>query len=80
MKLQQKISQDHNKSFLNRTMEVLIDEKSSAEEDLYIGRTQFDAPSVDGEVFVRARDLKAGDFVKVKMTDTMEYDLVGEAI
>jgi len=80
MKLQQKISQDHNRSFLNRTMEVLIDEKSSAEEDLYIGRTQFDAPSVDGEVFVRARDLKAGDFVKVKMIDTMEYDLVGESI
>ena len=35
---------------------------------------------VDGEVFVKAKGLKPGDFVRVKITDTLEYDLVGEHI
>ncbi len=79
MELQQKISQDYNSSFLNRTIDVLIDEKQK-NGNTYIGRTQFDAPSVDGEVFVKGRSLKPGDFVKAKITDTLEYDLVGEAV
>ena len=79
MRLQQKISRDYNKSFLNRRIEVLIDEKSK-DKNVYIGRTQFDAPSVDGQVFVKGENLKAGSFVEVKIRDTLEYDLVGETI
>jgi ribosomal protein S12 methylthiotransferase len=77
MSTQQKISQDINKRFLGSTMEVLIDEK---EKDLYLGRSQYDAPEVDGIVYVSSKGvLEPGDFVKVKITDTLEYDLVGEA-
>ena len=77
MSTQQKISQDINKRFLGSTMEVLIDEK---EKDLYLGRSQYDAPEVDGIVYVSSKSLlEPGDFVKVKITDTLEYDLVGEA-
>lgn len=76
MSLQQKISMDVNKEFKGKVMDVLIDEK---EKDCYLGRTQYDAPCVDGLVYVNSkRMLKAGDFVKVKITDTLEYDLVGE--
>jgi ribosomal protein S12 methylthiotransferase len=46
----------------------------------YIGRTYADAPEVDGTVFVNSkRTLKPGDFVDVKIVDTLEYDLVAEA-
>ena len=46
-----------------------------------MGRSQYDAPEVDGVVYVKcARALKPGDFVKVKVTDTLEYDLVGEVV
>ena len=76
MSLQQEISRDINKGFLGETIEVLIDE---CDEGKYIGRSQYDAPEVDGQVYVNSKKtLRPGDFVKVKITDTLEYDLVGE--
>lgn len=78
MLLQQKISQEINKKFLGRIMDVLIEEK---EKTYYLGRTQYDAPEVDGLIYVNSKKiLEAGDFVKVKITDTLEYDLVAEAL
>lgn len=77
MSCQQKISVSVNAGFLGKTLEVLIDAK---EKDCYLGRTAYDAPEVDGGVFVKSdRKLEPGDFVSVKITDTLEYDLVGEA-
>lgn len=78
MMQQQKISQGVNKEFLGGVIDVLIDEK---EEDYYLGRSQYDAPEVDGLIYVDSKEtLNAGDFVKVKITDTLEYDLVGKAL
>lgn len=85
MKLQQEISRQINRQWLNKRLEVLIEEKNN--DGLYVGRTQYDAPEVDGIVYVKAkeampasRQTKPGDFLKVKINDTMEYDLAGEAI
>ncbi|MDI6606489.1 MAG: TRAM domain-containing protein, partial [Candidatus Omnitrophota bacterium] len=51
------------------------------EGDSYLGRSEYDAPEVDGLVFVRSKKVLApGDFVKVIITDTLEYDLVGEVL
>ena len=73
---QQKISQDFNKKLLGRVIDVLIDER---QEGFYLGRSQYDAPEVDGLVYVHSKkELRPGDFVKVKITDSLEYDLVGE--
>ncbi|MBU4488957.1 MAG: 30S ribosomal protein S12 methylthiotransferase RimO [Candidatus Omnitrophica bacterium] len=80
MSLQRDIAEDINRSFLGKTIDVLIDEKDEDAEDSYIGRTEGDAPEVDGEVFVKGRGLKPGDFAKVKITGTLEYDLMGEAL
>lgn len=80
MSIQKDIAEEINRSFLGRTIEVLIDEEDDSAEGMYIGRTEGDAPEVDGEVFVKGRGLKPGDFVNVKITDTLEYDLVGDAI
>jgi ribosomal protein S12 methylthiotransferase len=76
MSVQQKICEELNKKFLGKVIEVLIDERS---DDCYLGRTEYDAPEVDGQVFVKSKSkLKPGDFVKVEIKDTLEYDLVGE--
>ncbi|MCU0666824.1 MAG: 30S ribosomal protein S12 methylthiotransferase RimO [Candidatus Omnitrophica bacterium] len=78
MQLQQQISTGVNLRMMGQVVDVLIEEE---ENGVYIGRSQHDAPEVDGNVFVKfKRKLLAGDLVRVKITDTMEYDLVGEAI
>jgi len=75
---QQRISQDVNKKLLGKVVDVLIDEKG---EDFYLGRTQYDAPEVDGTIYVDSlKALSVGGFVKVEITDTLEYDLVGKAL
>ena len=51
------------------------------EEDSYLGRSQYDAPEVDGLIYVDSKKaLNVGDFVKVEITDTLEYDLVGKTL
>ena len=79
MKLQQKISADLNRSFMGKVVDVLIDERIEGEKDKFVGRTEGDAPEVDGCVYVSGKELKTGEFYKVKITDTLEYDLAGEA-
>ncbi len=76
MARQQEISKEVNQKFMGKTLRVLIDEK---QKEYYTGRSQYDAPEVDGQVYVKsAKSLKPGDFVEVRVTDTLEYDLVGE--
>ncbi len=79
MKIQKKISLEHNKSLIGRTMKVLIDKK---EGNYFIGRTEYDSPEVDNEVYINAKDgyLRTGDFVDVKITGAKEYDLEGVVI
>lgn len=74
MLLQQEISREINEKFTGRILKVLIENK---EEDYYIGRTEYDAPEVDGSVYVNGKGLKLGNFYNVRITDTYEYDLVG---
>jgi ribosomal protein S12 methylthiotransferase len=78
MQAQQEISRLNNQRLLGREIKVLIDEK---EDSTYIARSEYDAPEVDGQVYVRSRQaLKVGDFARVRITDTLEYDLLGEAL
>jgi ribosomal protein S12 methylthiotransferase len=75
---QQEISRRVNGRFLGKTVEVLVDEKGQGH---YLGRSFADAPEVDGNVFINTSyKIKTGDFVKCRITDTLEYDLVGEPI
>ncbi|MFA5118898.1 MAG: 30S ribosomal protein S12 methylthiotransferase RimO [Candidatus Omnitrophota bacterium] len=79
MSLQQEISRENNSRFMGQEMAVLIDEK---EEGHYLGRSQKDAPEVDGLIYVHPhadnkRVLAPGDIVNVRIQDTLEYDLVG---
>lgn len=76
MSAQAAIATDINSKFLGKSIQVLVEDKLDG---AYSGRTQYDAPEVDGLVYINSeKKLKKGEFVKVKITDTLEYDLVGE--
>jgi len=78
MSAQREIAAGLNAEFLGRTIPVLVEEKQDGS---YIGRSQGDAPEVDGAVYINTKQpLKEGKFIQVKITDTLEYDLVGEPI
>jgi len=80
MALQRQICAEKSKEFIGKHLEVLIDGKIAGE-DVYCGRTYRDAPDIDGMVFVKTKgELLSGEFVKVKITEAEEYDLVGEII
>jgi ribosomal protein S12 methylthiotransferase len=69
---------------IGRVLPVIIDELGEADEDGSIGatgRSQADAPEIDGNVFLRDcdADLKAGDIIDVKIEDADEHDLFGVA-
>lgn len=82
MKLQQAVSTRSKKKFIGKMVDVLIDERMPAEDNEvsngFIGRTQGDAPEIDGVVYVTGKGVKVGDFCKVRITDSLEYDLIGE--
>lgn len=80
MALQQDISLQRNAEKTGREMIVLV-EGRSATKGIFFGRSEGDAPEVDGRVYVRAdRDLKPGEFVRVRVTGVSEYDLAGELV
>ena len=81
MRDQQMISAGIQQSFVGRRLKVLIEEKEKDSLDTYIGRSEYDAPDVDGVVYVRSKaPLKTGDFAQVMVTDAYEYDLTGVAV
>ena len=80
MELQQEVAFDNGDKMIGKEILVMIEGKI-VDENVYIGRTYMDAPSVDGNIFIDSyEELITGDFVKVKVTGSREYDLVGEVI
>ncbi len=79
MDLQQTISTKKLKKLVGRTIDIVVDEKSKKEKSLYVGRSEYDAPEVDGIVYVRTKKaLKVGDYIRVEIIDSYEYDLLGK--
>lgn len=80
MELQQEIAFEKAENAVGRTVLAMIEGKLP-DENAYAARTYMDAPNVDGLVFVQtSRELMTGDFVKVKITGSYEYDLIGEIV
>ena len=78
MELQQEIAFDKAEDMVGRILPVMIEGKV-VDENAYVGRTYMDSPNVDGNIFVSTdEELITGDFVKVKVTGAVEYDLIGE--
>ncbi|MFH0878059.1 MAG: MiaB/RimO family radical SAM methylthiotransferase [Candidatus Omnitrophota bacterium] len=78
LSLQKKISAKIQESKIGRCLDILIDEEDAGQ-GVYLGRTQHDAPEVDGVVYVKSsRPLKPGAMVRAQVRDAYEYDLVAE--
>lgn len=77
MQLQQEISAERLKQKIGQTLDVIVDE---IDDEGIIGRTKSDAPEVDGLVYIEnlsGAPVKVGEFIKVTITHSDEYDLWG---
>lgn len=76
MEIQKTISEEKNRTFVGKTLKVLIDR---TEGDYFIARSERDAPDVDGEVLIerKSNSLLIGEFYDVEIYDFNEYDLYG---
>ncbi len=75
MLIQQQISKSINEHKVGAVYEVLIERY---ENDSYVGRSYEMAPDIDGEIYFKSgKTLEVGKFVKVKITESLEYDLIG---
>jgi ribosomal protein S12 methylthiotransferase len=79
MEIQREIAAERNSRFVGRVIPVLI-ERYEGRNDIYVGRTQYDAPEIDGEVFVSGYKGELGKIVNIKITHSYEYDLAGEVV
>lgn len=80
MQLQLTNSEEFNASRIGQTMTVLCESFDPVGETYY-GRSAADAPDIDGKVyFTASRKYEAGEFANVKITEALDYDLVGTAI
>jgi ribosomal protein S12 methylthiotransferase len=80
MEQQLERSYDNNKKLMDSELEAVVEGYDRFGE-CFFGRTALDAPDIDGKVFFTSeKPLKIGDYVKIKITDTLDYDLIGEVI
>lgn len=80
MELQQDIVFDNSEKYIGKELIAMIEGKISGE-NAYMGRTYMDAPGVDSNIFIITdEELMTGDFVKVEVAGTNEYDLIGEIV
>ncbi|MGA3084197.1 MAG: 30S ribosomal protein S12 methylthiotransferase RimO [Thermodesulfobacteriota bacterium] len=80
MSRQKEISLKKNQSRISSVEPVLISGISPESDLLIEGRTRFQAPEVDGVVFITDGAPQTGEMVKVKITEAHAYDLVGVAV
>lgn len=80
MEQQQLISEEKNSEKMDGVFEAVV-EGFDKWAECYFGRTAGDAPDIDGKIFFTSDEkLEIGQYVTVKITDTLDYDLIGEVI
>lgn len=78
MEQQQLISEQKNEEQMGKILEVVV-EGFDKWGECYFGRTAGDAPDIDGKVFFTSENkLEIGQYVNIQITDTLDYDLIGE--
>lgn len=82
MELQQQIVFAWNQTQIGRQKDVILDRPVPNESNVWIGRSQADAPDIDAAVYVTGgkKRLAAGDIVKVEIVTAQDYDLIGVAV
>ncbi|MBE6856994.1 MAG: 30S ribosomal protein S12 methylthiotransferase RimO [Ruminococcus sp.] len=80
MEQQMLISAENNEKLMGKELTAVVEGFDKFGE-CYFGRTEADAPDIDGKVFFSSdKPLEIGDFVTIKITDTLDYDLIGDVI
>ena len=82
MEVQQAIAHEHTRRQIGKTLDVIIDRQSEEREDVWVGRTQADAPDIDCVVYVTAPGSSAarpltGRILPVEIVASSGYDLAG---
>jgi ribosomal protein S12 methylthiotransferase len=80
MRTQARVSFKHNRTLVETEEEVLVEGYSEETELLLKGRSSRQAPDVDGLVYITAGNANVGDIVRLKITDSSDYDLIGEIV
>lgn len=79
MEIQRQISNDISGKHVGQVLDVLV-ERYEGRNDVYVGRSQYDAPEIDGEVFITNCPVGIGEITKVRITHAYEFDLSGEGV
>ncbi len=75
MEIQQQVSAELNQQKIGKVLKVIVDREEGG---FFVGRTEFDSPEVDGEVFITSgKKLRGGEIVQVRVTGAEDYDLFG---
>ena len=80
MKVQARVSFKRNRSLIDSLEQVIIEGYSDETDLLLKGRSSRQAPDIDGQVYVTAGNAIVGDIVMLKITDSSDYDLIGEIV
>lgn len=81
LQLQQQISASKTLEFVGKTLKVIVDGKLEGEDGIYCGRSYRDCVEIDGLVFFKCDyEIITGEFVDVKITEGLDYDLVGTIV
>ncbi|MBW7473227.1 30S ribosomal protein S12 methylthiotransferase RimO [Paenibacillus oenotherae] len=79
MEIQREVSKDNSGKYIGREIDVLV-ERYDGRSDVYIGRSPYDAPEIDGEVFISNCTVGIGEIQKVRVTHAYEFDMSGEGL
>ena len=80
MREQLEINEARNRAMIGKTVTVLC-ENFDPVSDVHFGRSEADAPEIDGKVYFRSDTrIAPGSFVKVKIRDVLDYDLIGRVV
>ncbi|MCB0361369.1 MAG: 30S ribosomal protein S12 methylthiotransferase RimO [Bdellovibrionales bacterium] len=80
MSLQKEISRKKHESYIGKTLRVLVEGVSEETDLLLQGRHSQQAPDIDGLTYINSGNARPGEFVSVMVTDSHDYDLVGEML
>ena len=80
MRAQARLSFRRNRSLIGTSEQVIVEGYSEETELLLKGRSSRQAPDIDGQVYITAGNANVGDIVTLKITDSSDYDLIGEIV
>ncbi len=80
MKAQARVSFNKNRSLVGRTEQVLVEGYSEETDLLLKGRSGRQAPDIDGQYLITSGHADVGEYVQLRVTDSSEYDLIGEIV